>query len=523
MPLSADRLIRYEQLVAPRAHLGVLLEPDAGRVRAALRGYPAAALERVPVLDASLALLRARLRQRLELEGPVVVTGHQVEFFHAGVLAKSPAAAALADALGGPAVFLAVDSDLPKSPRLVVPQVTPGGLRRVDVDVPGCDPARPYEFQPRVPRTHWLDFFTRVAGLHAGYESSLLGLFADAWLADAGPDLEYTAAHGRARAATEAALGCGPLRELRISQLSATPEFRAFIAHLVLDAAACAERYNAAQAAFRARHGVRTPGRPVPRLAAGPAGIELPVWLLRPGEPRRRLLVVPRGEIVEVCADAVLIGTLRRHALARLATHEEPWPIERDGWALRPRALALSAAVRLLLADVFVHGIGGAKYDEVMEEWIQAEFGVAPWPMWCVTATLHLPLPQHGVRPADLAAARWRSRDIRYNPQRHLHGLPPELVQRRSGLVHQSEELRSRAPQDRATRRVVFREIRRTSARMLECDPWRPAEYDRRVEELQRQLALDEIARDREYFYALHPRATLLELAERLRRAVQAP
>ena len=38
-----------------------------------------------------------------------------------------------------------------------------------------------------------------------------------------------------------------------------------------------------------------------------------------------------------------------------------------DGWELRPRALTLTIWARLLIADLFVHGIGGAKYDRISD------------------------------------------------------------------------------------------------------------------------------------------------------------
>jgi hypothetical protein len=306
------------------------------------------------------------------------------------------------------------------------------------------------------------------------------------------------------------------VRELRMSALCATPAFRCFVAAFLVDAPRAAEAYNAAQAAYRARHGVRAAGRPVPPLTVRSGTIELPFWVLRPGEPRRRLFAIPRADHIELATDNRRVGELPRAELLRSAFHEAPWPCERDGWAVRPRALTLSAFARLLLADLFIHGIGGAKYDEMMEEFCGAWLGVEPRPLCCVTATLHLPLPQRSVRPADLAAARTAARDLRWNPQRHVVEAPADLLARRAELVRRSDELRQNDPHNRGERRLVFRALRLVNEQILDSDPWRAAQYDQRIGYLEGELALHRIAREREYFYALHAPGVFKDLRARL-------
>ena len=494
----------------------------AGILPASLEQPADTSLGRVAVLDTTLAVLRTQLRGRLGLAGPLILTGHQAEFFHAGVFAKTIAAHALANRLGGTPAFLTVDSDLPKTTQLAIPQSTSGGLRRIDVAIPGCDPQCPFEWQPPTPREHWLQFFARVGAMYEFHDQSLLPTFARAWIETDNPASSYCDALAAAQSATEVALGLEGVRELRMSRLCATPEFRMFATHLILNASRFAEVYNDAQAAYRRRHHVRTPGRPVPPLAITGAGVELPFWVVRPGQPRRRLHAAVRGDGVELLADAVLICRMAFRDLERAAAHEEPWPIERDGWQLRPRALALSAFARLFLADVFIHGIGGAKYDEMMEDFVRGFFGTEPAPACCVSATVRLPLPHAESRPEDIATARRRSRDLRFNPQRHLHRIPSGLVEQRAGLVRRSQELRARDPHDRAGRRLVFREIRRVNEQMLQTDPWRAAEYDQHVQVLEQRRQEDRIALDREYFYALHPQPVLAELGQAIRRKLGA-
>ena len=513
MPELPARVIRYERLSVPPEHLGVLVEPAAAGILDAIRTPPADA----PCLDTTLAVLRAGLQARLELHPPVIVTGHQPEFFHAGVFVKSIAADVVAHAHGGQAVFLAVDSDVPKATRLVFPQQTAHGLRRVEVPIPGCDRGLPFEAQPRETRAAWLQFFASVASLYEPNDQSLLPTFARGWLTTADSSPEYCTAFAAAQEAALAALGVAGTRERRMSHLCTTPEFRVFAAWLLLSAPRVAEAYNAAQAAYRRRHRVRTRGRPVPPLEVVAGRVEVPLWVQQSGQPRRRLFVAPDAENLHLFADETHVGAVRSAEFSRAATHAQPWALEREGWQLRPRALALSAFARLFLADLFIHGIGGAKYDEMMEDFITAVLGVPPGPVCCVTATAYLPLPHSGVGASDIAAARHRSRDLRCNPQRHLTGVPAELVRQRTELVRQAGELRTRQPQDHAARAAVFQALRRLNEQMLQLDPWRGAEYDQQVQTLESQWQTDRLARDREYFYALHPRETLEKLAAGVR------
>jgi hypothetical protein len=515
--------VRYEELVTPSEHLGVLIAPRVAELRRTLEGPAAAAYERVAILDTSLGALRSELREQLGVRVPAIVVGHQPEFFHAGVFAKTIAAHALAAQRGGEAIFLTVDSDLPKTAQLTIPQITSAGVRRVDVDIPGCDPQVAFEFQAPRPREHWLQFFARIGALHESYGQSLLGAFARAWLATPGAPLPYCEAMLAGRAATETALGLDGVRELRISQLCTTPVFRTFAAHLLLHARRMAECYNAAQSDYRRRHRVRAAGQPVPPLLISSDAVEVPFWLVRRDEPRRRLFVTPRDGSLELRTDNAEVGRLQLDDLAASRRHAEAWPIEHAGWQLRPRALTLSCFARFLLADLFIHGIGGAKYDEMMEEFAEAFFGVAPAPLGCVSATLHLPLPHSRLRWADILAARRDSRDLRHNPQRHVAGLPAPLLTERTELVRRSQELAAHAPRDHESRRLVFRALRRLNEQMLEADPWRAAKYDERVQTLEDRWQLDRVALDREYFYALHRQEALAELVKVVQRDLQAP
>jgi hypothetical protein len=517
--VSLERRIASDRLTTPQAHLAVLVEPEADALDALVDADCAGALRSVPLLDTCVGELRERLRRRFELAGPVILTGHQAEFGHAGVFAKTIAVDALVRKYRGTGVFLTVDSDLPKARRLAVPHAEQGEVQRAFVTIPGCDPRLPMEWQPPASVAQWHDFFERVAEL-AGDGDTLLRTYSGGVLGGESDAINACHAIERGHAAVDRSLGFDTVVIARVSRVSRTPEFRAFVGHLALNASVFAQAYNEAQRAYRVRHQERSPQRPAPALAVGPDRVELPLWVCQAGQPRRRLFAAARGDAVELLADDEPIGRESRSRLGAVSGHDEPWQIERSGWHLRPRALTLSAFMRLFLSDLFVHGIGGAKYDEMTEDFARRFFEAELPPACCVSATLHLPLPRYGVDAEMLAAARHARRDLRFNPQRHLPNLPPDLRQQRAALIGKSNALRRERPSDQAARRHVFNEIRAINCQLLCDDPKRAAALEQEWRLLERRWRSDGVALDREHFFALHPRRTIEELVRRVRAAL---
>ncbi|MFQ6049250.1 MAG: hypothetical protein ACE5K7_07795, partial [Phycisphaerae bacterium] len=249
--------------------------------------------------------------------------------------------------------------------------------------------------------------------------------------------------------------------------------------------------------------------------------IELPVWAYGPDEPRQRLLVGRAGQSITLEAGSRVIGRLAAGDLERIET-AGPALREATNRALRPRALSLTLWARLLLGDVFIHGIGGAKYDRITDDLIRRYFGVEPPGMICASATLRLPLQRFEVSRGDLLAAIHRQRDLRFNPQRYLgnDGAVRELVGQKRQAIGESARLREQDRYNHAARRGVFEHIRRLNEQMLSLAPELAEQFARQVGQVRQQLAENVLANSREYFVGLHSRERLAELAERIRRCV---
>ena len=455
------------------------------------------------------------MRRRLGVNTTWIVTGHQCEFFHAGVFAKLIAAVQLAERAGGTAFFLAVDSDLPKATQLVVPYVEDGFVRQERLPIPACDPRLPIESQPALSKTAWRDFLRRALERSGLSDAALTDYIAGV---DALP-AEQVSLRDATRAGQDAvlrALGIPPLPTLNLSEFAESHEFRTLLAHVALDARRFANEYNVAQRSYRQHHHVRNPQRPAPLLFENAERTELPYWIYRSGEPRRRLFVSASGRMLNIHADDECIGSDSIDHLTEFENHRQPWPIERAGWRIRPRALMLSAGARLLMGDLFIHGIGGAKYDEMTEDFVRRFWGCESPPIGCVSATLLAELPRFGRTPADLQSANRDLRDMRFNPERHVMQLPAELVRQKEQLVERHRELSAAQPRDRAARRLAFNQIRALNRELYALAIERRRELEQQVAAAAHELDSDRRAREREYFFAQHSRESLGALAKQL-------
>jgi hypothetical protein len=84
---------------------------------------------------------------------------------------------------------------------------------------------------------------------------------------------------------------------------------------------------------------------------------------------------------------------------------------------LAPRALLMTALVRMSMCDLFIHGTGGGVYDRITELWLDAWLpGTRLAPTAVVTATRRLPFDLRVRTPEEIAHAAWRSHHALHSP-----------------------------------------------------------------------------------------------------------
>jgi hypothetical protein len=168
---------------------------------------------------------------------------------------------------------------------------------------------------------------------------------------------------------------------------------------------------------------------------------------------------------------------------------------------------------RLMLGDLFVHGIGGAKYDELGDEVVRGFFRVEPPGFLTLSMTSWLGLPLDPASSERLRAVDRLLRDLSFNPDRHLEGEPtPDILRwveaKRSAIAGPVETRGKRLARLAAIRRsneALQPFVREQRERLL-------AERTRLREGLRRNA----LARSREYSLVLHSRRRLCDAMRRV-------
>jgi hypothetical protein len=175
---------------------------------------------------------------------------------------------------------------------------------------------------------------------------------------------------------------------------------------------------------------------------------------------------------------------------------------------LRTRALTTTMFARLLVGDLFLHGIGGAKYDELGDEIAREFFGITPPAYLTFSMTLWLNQESDPARPEQLADLERALRDLRFNPDRHLADF--RVAEARSWLEAKRQAIASPV-ETRHQRLDRFHAIRRANEALQPLVAEERARLEAERERLLAGLRRNAVAQHREYAFVLHSRRRLLE------------
>jgi hypothetical protein len=490
-------------------------------LRAAVRQEVVAAaqrfLKRHNLLTPSIAL-----KSRDFAERPLIVTGHQPELFHPGVWIKNFVTASIADAIGGIGLNLIVDNDIPKSSSLVVPAIDEGRIRLTHVEFDRWGGDAPFEDSPVLEEDRFSSFAERVRSLLG---DSVPGPIIDDYWPRVLKRRAEAATHGMrfslARREIEASWGVGNL-EVPMSTVCQTDGFYWFVSHLLAQLPRYRQVHNDALDEYRAAHGIRSKNHPVAALGQQGEWSEAPFWIWRGGEPRRRaLLVRQRSREMDLRIageDEVLLELPLAPEREACCAVERLRELVGRTVRLRTRALTTTLFSRFLLGDVFIHGIGGAKYDELGDEIARRFLGIEPPGFLTVSMTLWLGLPSDPATLDDLAAAERGLRDLRFNPDRHLSEPTRDEIRSLVRAKHEAIAASAVSRRERKARRLAIRrlnealqaEVRSSNEELLLLRS-----------EVRRRLRSNRVARNREFASVLHSEERLRQSMRQASRAVR--
>jgi len=447
--------------------------------------------------------------------GLIFLAGHQPQLFHPGVWLKNFALGYLAGRHGATAVNLLIDSDTVKETTLKVPG---GTVDRPQVEAMAFDrhgPMIPYEERRILDRACFADFGRRVA-------ERIASLVPDPLIRTYWPlaqrRLQATdnlgACLAQSRHALEADMGCETL-EVPQSRVCDTEPFLWFVAHLLARLPQLRDVYNGAARQYRRVHRIRSTAHPVPDLSADGPWLEAPLWVFSADDPRRRpLFARRRGKEIEISDRQQLqIGLPLSPDGNAAEAVQRLIELRSQGLTIRSRALITTLWARIVLGDLFVHGIGGAKYDHLTDALIEQFFHLQPPRFMIISATLYLPIERRRVTVEHARVIRRQLRELTYHPERYVGPSkddgkggaedPTELVVAKNRWIKTSQ-----TPQNARARYRAIRQINEA------LQPWVAAQ---RQELLQRQTQTDRAIQAesllgwRGYGFCLHREETLRE------------
>jgi hypothetical protein len=302
--------------------------------------------------------------------------------------------------------------------------------------------------------------------------------------------------------------------ELPQSHVCNLEAFHWFTAHLLANLPRFWEIYNGAIAEYRRANHIRSHSHPVPELAIDGEWLEAPFWIWTADKPdRRRLFVREHNDQLELTDRGSIQLTLSitsdseaYRAVDQLAE------IARSGIKLRTRALGTTLLARLLLGDVFLHGIGGAKYDQLTDLLISRFFGIQPAEFFAVSATLHLPVQREAISGASGGDASERLRELEFHPERFIDpAVSNGQAARIEDLVAEKRRwIETAATPDNARERCY--EIRRINQALQNWLNNQRSELIASRAERSKRLRAEAILSSREYAFCLYPEENLREL-----------
>lgn len=443
-----------------------------------------------------------------------VVTGHQPALFHPGVWIKNFAVAALSRHLGDAVgLNLIVDNDVAPAPSLLVPSGSASSPRWESLAYDIIPGAAPWEEIRVTNRQLFGSFGKRVGQVLAPW--GITPLAVEFWprVLQAEQQLSNPGwAFSAARAATEWSWGAGNL-ELPLSGLCQLPCFHRFVVRLLNQLPRFHAVYNQALADYRQVYRIRSRTHPVPDLRSDDDWLEAPFWVWCEGErQRRRLLVRHVDDRLELSDGRGLLDALPTGVaglptavavLQRLATR---------GIRLRTRALTTTLFSRLYLADLFMHGIGGAKYDEMTDQIIRDFCQIDPPPFATLSATLRLPLPSLPVNPQTVRQLKHSLRSAEQHPGRFLdHPDSPRtaaLISEFGRLIDEQQAFRRGDPtvgQRTEAGPARFRRFHELRKELEAATAKTREQLHVELAAAERHLAANRILRSREYSFCLFP------------------
>jgi len=362
--------------------------------------------------------LKVREVFKLPTDQPLVMSGHQPVFFHPGLWAKCLAASTLAESISGTAIHKITDTALAPEHLHYVPEIEDNGKSRrkqIDFfatkDMKNQEKTIPYSNLP-APEFAALEKIFSDAQV---YCSPVVRNCIRSWEPKLTKGLKKDATWYDFHLSTLRTLDevCGTHRLfMQGSKVWASEPFTHFAASWLSNLAELTECYNGSLTAYRTKYDIKHELTPMPNLKFENWWFEIPFWGVTKYQQRHSLWAKKEGKHLLIRIKGGETYTLDYDNL-----HGQLGTIAISLW---PKAIPQTLFCRLYLCDFFIHGTGGAAYEEVGDMILNKVFNVKPPAFGVVSATyLVEPKESKGIDMIvdHVEKIQWWQRALEQNPE----------------------------------------------------------------------------------------------------------
>ena len=463
----------------------------------------------------------------------IIQSGHQPVFFHPGIwikniflneLLKSP----LPDKSLGLNIIL--DNDICKDLNLSLPVLSSNGnlkLEKVNFLSSALTPNLPFEEYP-YPSLELIskfnrDIIHRLKSLESENKDILNNFKNFARCLENSSrfcNQNYTRGNlgeflGLARRLYEKGLEPAYL-EIPFSQICDSDEFLSFFLEITKNIESFSKIYNNKLDEYRKLFKIRNRAHPSPNLMIKENLIEIPFWIWREGDQRKKIFILREEEKNYLYNDSYgKIFLIEKDGVKSLFSLKTL--LKERKLKIRPKALLLTLYNRLFISDLFIHGLGGAKYDLVTDEIIREFFKVEPPHFLVASCTLHLNFKSSpGASDFKISALKKKIRDLEFNPERYVDELPltkkeknqiGELAEKKTELIKKIKGASSPIK-----KREISEEIKAINNFIVEKIIPLKYELNKKIEKEEEKMKQSKVYTFREFPYCFFAAKTLRNL-----------
>ncbi|MCP4267701.1 MAG: hypothetical protein GY777_19400 [Candidatus Brocadiaceae bacterium] len=449
---------------------------------------------------------------RVNPESPIIQTGHSPALTHPGVMIKHSLVKSISKKVNGIGINMVVDNDACHDNCLNIPNINglDSSVERIEYlsslhnlafeEIRYKDPTQLTTFIENVLKT-----------LRDPDMKNVFNDFMDIVSKLTEETLQSSDLFTYARHAFLLRFDISNL-EIPVSVISETDSFLHFFLHITANAKSFVNTYNEKLREYRKLKKISSKANPLPDLMEQGNAVEIPFWIWEGGGKRKNLYAsVANDSRISIICENKIVEHFEFDENSNLKNLKRLRGLISKGIKIRPKAIVNTMYSRLFFSDLFIHGIGGAKYDMITDEIIREFFGVEPPSYATISATLHLPYKPFDTSKEDIRTLKHVIKDMGYNPDRFASDEIMEDAGMRS-MVSKKEELIAREINDRKERHLAFDRIKQLNSLMKEKISSLIKEKEQELEDLEKKLRYNSIVKNREYPFCLYPETKLGEL-----------